>query len=81
MQRLTISGAGQICACSIEMAFETSTTKYLFDNYCYLYISMYHFPNRIISLLQFGVGHCIGKIWPPKLCPTMCSLQASIQKP
>ncbi|XP_030949099.1 uncharacterized protein LOC115973005 [Quercus lobata] len=38
--KLTISGAGQICACSIEMAFETSTTKYLFDNYCYLYISM-----------------------------------------
>ncbi|KAK4592357.1 hypothetical protein RGQ29_016767 [Quercus rubra] len=47
--RLTMSRAGQICACSIEMAFETSTTKYLFDNCCYLYISM------------FGGGYCIGE--------------------
>nr|POE82485.1 hypothetical protein CFP56_74212 [Quercus suber] len=38
--QFTISSTGQICACSIEVAFETSTTKNLFSKCCYLYISL-----------------------------------------
>nr|POE84458.1 hypothetical protein CFP56_40778 [Quercus suber] len=71
MQRLTISGEGQICACSIEMAFETSTTKYFFDNCCCLYISM------------FGGGHCIDESLKDynlgeQLCPWLTSIQINL---
>nr|XP_023875344.1 uncharacterized protein LOC111987833 [Quercus suber] len=36
--QFTISSTGQICACSIEVAFETSTTKNLFSDIVKLFI-------------------------------------------
>nr|POE82491.1 hypothetical protein CFP56_74217 [Quercus suber] len=55
--QFTISSTGQICACSIEVAFKTSTTKNLFGKCCYLYISSFsEVANRDDDSTKLAIG-------------------------
>nr|POE81836.1 hypothetical protein CFP56_08163 [Quercus suber] len=74
----TISSIGQICACSIKVAFETSTTKNLFGKCCYLYISLTICLNvlrRAITLDDDSTKLAIGLITPFSIKRSISRLQ------